>query len=263
MLLIAAAVAWLSAQTGSPKVQWSQPQLLEFLLPSQQRRLTVTFRSDRSLADVEVFLTPSLANLVTVTPQTFKKIAANNNTQLTLTLKAPATSEVKFDGTLHLRPTTNPKSTYASPLALTLVIHNEAVPPDPGEAGKQTLAGTDSDHDGVRDDIERWIVLNHLGDPKTQLALRQGAKALQAAILATSVAAAQVASQQELASARCLSYITGDPIHTEELIKAEDDLMLNTSGRWQAYSAYTRLFQPIGRTSPIGDRKSYCDFSTD
>lgn len=33
------------------------------------------------------------------------------------------------------------------------------LPPDPGEAGKQTLAGIDSDNDGVRDDVQRWIGL--------------------------------------------------------------------------------------------------------
>ena len=29
------------------------------------------------------------------------------------------------------------------------------LPPDPGEAGKLTLAGIDSNNDGVRDDLER------------------------------------------------------------------------------------------------------------
>ena len=32
------------------------------------------------------------------------------------------------------------------------------LPPDSGQAGKATLAGIDSDHDGVRDDLEREIV---------------------------------------------------------------------------------------------------------
>jgi hypothetical protein len=37
----------------------------------------------------------------------------------------------------------------------------KTIPPDPGEAGKATLEGIDSDNDGVRDDIERWIVLEN------------------------------------------------------------------------------------------------------
>jgi len=36
-----------------------------------------------------------------------------------------------------------------------------SLPPDPGEAGKATLAGVDSDGNGVRDDIQRHIILTY------------------------------------------------------------------------------------------------------
>jgi len=35
-----------------------------------------------------------------------------------------------------------------------------SLPPDPGEAGNTTIAGADSDSDGVRDDVERYILMN-------------------------------------------------------------------------------------------------------
>jgi antitoxin component YwqK of YwqJK toxin-antitoxin module len=35
------------------------------------------------------------------------------------------------------------------------------LPPDPGEAGKTTLEGIDSDKDGVRDDVQRYIALTY------------------------------------------------------------------------------------------------------
>ncbi len=35
----------------------------------------------------------------------------------------------------------------------------DGLPLDPGEAGKATLAGIDSDNDGVRDDIQRWLAV--------------------------------------------------------------------------------------------------------
>ena len=38
--------------------------------------------------------------------------------------------------------------------------HLANLPPDPGEAGKLTIDGIDSDKDGVRDDVQRWIVQN-------------------------------------------------------------------------------------------------------
>ena len=33
-----------------------------------------------------------------------------------------------------------------------------SLPPDPGEAGKATIDGIDADKDGMRDDVQRWIV---------------------------------------------------------------------------------------------------------
>jgi hypothetical protein len=46
-------------------------------------------------------------------------------------------------------------------------------PPDPGEAGKKTLEGIDSDHDGVRDDIQRWIYARFPNDQKKRTTLKQ------------------------------------------------------------------------------------------
>lgn len=36
----------------------------------------------------------------------------------------------------------------------------ENLPPDPGAAGKETIEGIDSDGDGIRDDLQRWIYFN-------------------------------------------------------------------------------------------------------
>ena len=42
-----------------------------------------------------------------------------------------------------------------------LVIDGHVLPPDPGEAGKKTLLGIDSNNNGVRDDVERWIYITY------------------------------------------------------------------------------------------------------
>lgn len=55
-------------------------------------------------------------------------------------------------------------------------------PPDPGEAGKKTIEGIDSDHDGVRDDVQRWIYAYFPNDTKKQMALRQMARYFQDAL---------------------------------------------------------------------------------
>ena len=48
----------------------------------------------------------------------------------------------------------------------------DGLPPDPGEAGKATLEGIDSDQDGIRDDIQRYIALTYPDSQKTRAALR-------------------------------------------------------------------------------------------
>lgn len=46
------------------------------------------------------------------------------------------------------------------------------LPPDPGEAGKATLEGIDSNHDGVRDDLEREIVYMYPQNEEVRRVLR-------------------------------------------------------------------------------------------
>jgi len=53
------------------------------------------------------------------------------------------------------------------------------LPPDPGEAGKATLAGIDSDHDGVRDDVQREIFFLVPDSERLRMGLTQLAKPLQ------------------------------------------------------------------------------------
>ncbi len=55
-------------------------------------------------------------------------------------------------------------------------------PSDPGAEGKKTIHGIDSDRDGVRDDVQRWIYAFVPNDKKKQMALRQSARYLQYAV---------------------------------------------------------------------------------
>lgn len=50
------------------------------------------------------------------------------------------------------------------------------LPPDPGEAGKTTLEGIDSDNDGVRDDVQRWVLLTYSDTPRIIPPLQQLAR---------------------------------------------------------------------------------------
>ncbi len=62
--------------------------------------------------------------------------------------------------------------------------NSEILPPDPCEEGKITIEGIDSDNDGVRDDLQRYISLNY-NDNDQRNALRQFAIAQQSFLLST------------------------------------------------------------------------------
>ncbi|HYN27873.1 MAG TPA: hypothetical protein VES94_06210 [Burkholderiales bacterium] len=57
--------------------------------------------------------------------------------------------------------------------------HLAHLPPDPGEAGKLTIDGIDSDKDGVRDDVQRYIMDNWGHSQRAVKVLTELAKAKQ------------------------------------------------------------------------------------
>jgi hypothetical protein len=72
---------------------------------------------------------------------------------------------------MNLLPKTTPE---LSRLAITT--RSTTIPPDPGEAGKATLEGVDSDHDGLRDDVQREIMFLAPESEKMRMALGAYAK---------------------------------------------------------------------------------------
>ncbi len=69
----------------------------------------------------------------------------------------------------------------------------DVLPPDPGPANDLTLEGIDADNDGVRDDIERWILEEYPESERVRAALSQQAKAF-----AEAVENADTATEEEL-----------------------------------------------------------------
>lgn len=139
----------------------------------------IPFRSPQQLSGVAVYATPSLSNVLSISPTGFPQLSANTDYHLTLKLSAPPTSQIRIDGTLQMKSTAKPGATvtFARPLPVTIVVHSERVPPDPGDAGKQTLAGIDSDYDGVRDDVQRYLVRTYIDRPRELEAATQHARA--------------------------------------------------------------------------------------
>jgi hypothetical protein len=137
------------------------------------------------------------------------------------------------------------------------------LPPDPGEAGKTILAGIDSDNDGIRDDIQRYIALNYLNSHKTRAALRQLTRAIDKAMLESSSVESALRNAENMHRAiECLWYIQPD-----HAIKMSDALFaeyLNTYERSQAYLEYdAKLRGQVFGGKDIDEYRSSCSFDPD
>lgn len=136
-------------------------------------------------------------------------------------------------------------------------------PGNPGKAGKLTLEGIDSDGDGVRDDVQRFIALNYSDSEKTRAALTQYAREqLQALLDAESKEVSYNHALEIGLAIECLFYIHGENApDIRKKVKAE---ILNTSTRTEAFLTYD--FQLNGRifpSTPVHLRKTSCAFDPD
>jgi hypothetical protein len=139
------------------------------------------------------------------------------------------------------------------------------LPPDPGPAGDATLEGVDSNGNGIRDDIERWIYLTYPDSEKLRRALIQEYYPLQNMIIhgqqqnRDAVYDDMIALQR---SSECLYYVHPDKPHK---ISAElEARIVNTDDRVYGYLESSRLlgggtFQGV----PMSKWKNSCNFNPD
>jgi hypothetical protein len=137
------------------------------------------------------------------------------------------------------------------------------LPPDPGEAGKATLEGIDSDGDGLRDDIQRYIALTYPDSRKTRAALRQFALTLNKTTLESPDEESALRNTElEARASECLWYI-----HAEQSIQMSDLLMaeyLNTLDRSRAYLEYnSKLGGNVFKGRDFDEYRSSCTFDPD
>ena len=140
---------------------------------------------------------------------------------------------------------------------------DDDLPPDPGEAGKTTLAGIDSDGDGIRDDIQRYITLTYPDSLKTRAALRQATMALQTIVLETPDEESALRNTElEARASECIRYIHPDNgRQIDNMLMAE---FLNTVERSRAYLKYnSKLGGHVFGTKDLNEYKSSCTFDID
>lgn len=127
------------------------------------------------------------------------------------------------------------------------------LPPDPGAAGNRTIEGIDADSDGVRDDVEREIVLAYPKNPKARAVLYQMAQHYQSLLINRLSANALLnAYGYLLAWTPCLAAATGSPSGDAKMLRP---WVLNTYDRSMAY---VTSLQTLNNSSDLPARSVSC-----
>ncbi|MCF6156790.1 MAG: hypothetical protein E3K36_16475 [Candidatus Brocadia sp.] len=137
------------------------------------------------------------------------------------------------------------------------------LPPDPGEEGKKTLLGIDTDGDGVRDDIQRYIYFTYPNDKRLRLGLTYYAIEFQGVLKdANDREAAYEHANKMARHGECLWYLKGEEsIDICNALRAE---ILNTRERSMAYIMYSdNLGGRVISLAPRKEWKDSCSFDVD
>lgn len=137
------------------------------------------------------------------------------------------------------------------------------IPPDPGEAGKVTLDGIDSDNNGVRDDIQRYIALTYFDKTDIQKALIQLSKSIHSAIVdTTSTVSPETHAREIIKSVECLYAL--NPFSAREVHAYLMAEYLNTVERSRAYADFNlKIAGKRFSLSCADNLKLSCDFLPD
>lgn len=134
------------------------------------------------------------------------------------------------------------------------------LPPDPGEAGKSTLNGVDTNNNGIRDDIEIYIAVNFGSSQKSKEGLNQLATTLQQGIVATSEQGSVLAANNFSKAMECLKYVSPN----SQSWKSVQSMSVNTPERFSAWLAHEkRLSGKIFPARPMSEWKNSCNFNPD
>jgi hypothetical protein len=145
-----------------------------------------------------------------------------------------------------------------------IVVDGDPQPPHPGEAGKETLLGIDSDNDGVRDDVEIWMN-ETFQNSEVRMALKESAKINQL-MLQHSEDREYIRSMTSriVKSVYCSSSIMGDDLAAKRS-KEVKAMMFNTGERIKAFILADSQLSGMGTPDEIknaesSQHRSFCTF---
>jgi hypothetical protein len=252
---------------AEPSIVWAPDSLAVELRPGNSVLVSLTFTPNQDLPQGNLRVVPALEPFLQLSRGNFQDLVQGQATAIEILLSVPPDAEPAIlNGTLQLRDGIGPGAkNLAKPLQITLTIlepgPDGGLPPDPGEEGRLTLEGIDSDGDGIRDDIQRFIALNHPDSEKLRAALTQFTRVVQEALLVRDDKALSLnAASSSDRAMECIDFLLGSGAAdvTNEL-HAE---ILNTVERSRAYLTYDA--QLFGGIFPSASQfKLSCAFDPD
>jgi hypothetical protein len=152
----------------------------------------------------------------------------------------------KREGTTTIQAEFNGKYSQEQNVTVYKIIHGHRLPPEPDpKINNSTLLGIDSNHNGVRDDVERWTILKYKDKhPIVTLIGLQGAKAAQ--IIIQEPEKGRETREIFAKAYNCSFYFqfraefNGEPILIDHYIFGDEfkNKQFNTSQRARAFALY-------------------------
>ena len=134
------------------------------------------------------------------------------------------------------------------------------LPPDPGEAGLVGLDGIDSDQDGVRDDVQRFIEVEEYDSEMTRKAVKKMAIVMQKELVNAYDKEIVLQLEPESSAALyCLFHVTGKSRPYRKKLEAK---AYNTVERLRAWNKINSHFSGMTFTLP-DDLGAQCNFGVD
>jgi hypothetical protein len=256
MGLIAARAAFPFAT--QPKITWSPGSIYAGITSTTTVTQTFTFTSDQQLQNVVIEPVPQIAPFIQIQPNTISTVATGQPQSIRITFRASGNTVYgAYDGTIHLRLG---NATLPQTLKTSVTYAVVPLPPDPGAAGKATLAGIDSDGDGIRDDVQRWIALTYATSTSIRSALAQYSRAVQRLLSGATGSTAMTAVLRGQYCSNRTQFLLHIPVTGGYLYKGALAQSLNTYPRARAfYTADASTSGTFFSTPPPGHELDACD----
>ena len=285
MLVLIALVGTAYAKTV--RIAWDPIRLApESIAPGETRSFSVNLKNTGletfETEHIGIVLSGDVASMMTARKPVFpKKIKRGESVSVVFDVTVPSTAPMSvLRGTVVLAKQDddrggehkgrgrdkNAKEVVSDALPVELTVSSIALPPDPGEAGKKDVLGIDSDANGVRDDIDRYIVFTYPDSEKTRMALSQYAQEEQIFLRDSNDKQKSIENSRLIErSMNCLSYIFRQDINQWfDMTSLLDAELLNTPERSRMeIRANSHLGGQGGGGSSDEENKAACTIDPD